>query len=111
MKVERKNLDKKYREVHDTVMRYRHNFAAHSGAEKLEAVEIALVLPRKRPSEFRIYRELWQLDLVSADAGTVGFPELVDHLLEIVRHKMQEVERSIADDEILPKGLEYWLVQ
>jgi hypothetical protein len=111
VRLDRAIVQEKYREEHDTVMRYRHNFAAHSGAENLEGVEIALVLPPKRPSEFRIYRELWQPDFVSSDPGTAGFPDLVDHVLEIVRHKMREVETSIAEDEILPKGLEYWLAR
>ena len=64
VKLERAQLDERFRDAHDHCMSYRHNFAAHSGAAKLEYVEIALVFPQKAKShvEPRIYKELLQPD-------------------------------------------------
>ncbi len=64
VKLDRSMLEDRYRDKHDEVLAYRHNFAAHSGAEKLEEVTIALVFPLTRYEVPKIYHELRQPDLI-----------------------------------------------
>lgn len=47
IKLERAQLGERYLSTHDEAIAFRHNFAAHSGAAKLESAKVALVLPNK----------------------------------------------------------------
>lgn len=111
VKLERTQLDEKFREAHDTAMRYRHNFAAYSGAEKLESVEVALVLPLKAKTNAmpKLYRELFQPDLLSSSAGEVSFKDLFEHAHAIATAKMERLSVKILNEEVLPKGRAHWL--
>ncbi|WP_051938366.1 hypothetical protein [Ghiorsea bivora] len=49
VKLEKIWVDEKFQEEHETLIGYRHNFTAHSGADKFEEVKIAAVLdPKER---------------------------------------------------------------
>ncbi len=111
VKLERAQLVESFRETHDTAIRYRHNFAAHSGAEKLESVEIALVLPLKAKTNVmpKLYRELFQPDLLSASAGDVSFKDLFEHARAIAVSKMELLSVKILEEDVLPKGRAHWL--
>ena len=111
VKMERAQLEERYRVLHDECISYRHNFAAHSGAARLESVEIALVLPLKFRVGIlpRIYRELFQPDLTwtTGDEG-VTFQQLVEHVRSIAKAKITRLSDKILNEEILPKGYDYW---
>lgn len=111
VKLERANLDDKFLELHDECMEYRHNFAAHSGAASLEYVEVALVMPRKRKASIlpQIYTELFQPDLMLPDHGQATMNELFEHVREIAQTKRDRLAMKILKDEVLPKGIDYWL--
>lgn len=109
VKLERVQLDQKYHALHDECIKYRHNFAAHSGAKKLEKVEIALVYPAKVKNkfEFKIFTELDQPDFFMAKDGEVGLRELIEHVREKVLAKMDKLHDKIVNEEILPNEGKY----
>jgi len=108
--MDRNQLDERFHEIHDTCIRFRHNFAAHSGAEKLEKVNIALVFPKKRGVAVlpRIYMELFQPDLLSTSKGEIQMKELFEHVQAIVSEKISLLNDKILKEEVYPKGLSYW---
>ncbi len=108
--MDRRQLDERFHEIHDTCIRFRHNFAAHSGAEKLERVDIALVFPKKRGVAVlpRIYMELIQPDVLSPSGGEIAMKELFGHVRAIANAKISLLNEKILTEEIYPKGLSYW---
>jgi hypothetical protein len=111
VKLERAQLDKKFLILHDECISYRHNFAAHSGAAKLEYVEIAVVFPQKPKlgTGPKIYRELFQPDFISPSSpDDVSFNALVEHVKTIVDAKINRLHEKIMKEEVLPMGFDYW---
>jgi hypothetical protein len=108
--IDRNQLHERFHDLHDTCIRFRHNFAAHSGAEKLERVDIALVFPKKRGVAVlpKIYMELFQPDLLSASKGEIEMKELFEHVRAIADDKISLLNEKILKEEIYPKGLSYW---
>ena len=111
VKLERAQLGDEFRLTHDQCMKFRHNFAAHSGAARLEHVAIALVLPlkAKRPVLPKLYRELFQPDLVAPSQGEVQLAQLVQHARSIAVAKIELLSAKILKDEVYPMGQDYWL--
>lgn len=108
VKLERKQIAEDYRELHDLAMSYRHNFAAHSGAKKLEFVQVALVAPLKakpgKPLPMIIYTELNQPDLAWYTKGNeLWFIELFEHVRSMVKDKVNKLSEKIMKEEVLPK--------
>jgi hypothetical protein len=91
-------------------MKLRHNFAAHSGADKFEDAVIALVLPPIKVSSVdpQIVRELKQLDLVDLGDQDVTFESLITHAQDFALRKIDTIGQKIVSDEIIPRGLDYW---
>lgn len=108
IKLEKKILEEKYWGRHDEIMHMRNNFAAHSGADNFEEVKIALVLyPNKRSNEKpKLFRELMQPDF--SDDPNIPFTEVVKSLRLAVLRKISQIEDSIYEKEIFPKGKLYW---
>ena len=106
----RRQLDQSFLEAHDEAISYRNNFAAHSGAKLLEKAEIALVLPpkTKRDKEPMIYREMTQPDYIESAQGEKSFSELIEHVRLIPLKKIDELSEKIFQEEVLPRGYEYW---
>jgi hypothetical protein len=111
VKLERAQLEEKYRDLHDNCIRLRHNFAAHSGAEELEHVDIAVVVPKRRKDSVfpKIYRELTQPDLLRPQNGEMQLLELFEHARQIAIRKMDSLTQKVLSEQVLPKGREYWL--
>jgi hypothetical protein len=111
VKIEKNQLDEKFRAVHDEIIRFRHNFAAHSGDERIEYVEIALVIPRSKNNLAlpNLYRELFQPDLMFGKLEGVSFADTVEHARQVVLKKIDLLSKKIMEEEIYPKGREYWL--
>jgi len=111
VKMERAQLEERYRVLHDECISYRHNFAAHSGAAKIESVEITLVFPEKLRHGVvpTIYHELFQPDLAwPSDDEEVTFQQLIEHARDIAKGKMSRLSDKILREEVLPKGYDYW---
>jgi hypothetical protein len=105
VKLERSQLDEQFRESHDECMAYRHNFAAHSGAKKLEQVTVALVTPvkqGKRPA-FQLFKELFQPDFIWSEEEDGSLTQLVEHVRSIAEQKMHKLNDKIIEEEVLPK--------
>ncbi|MEQ1588791.1 MAG: hypothetical protein ABL902_00365 [Gallionella sp.] len=111
VKLERLQLEEKFHDLHDNCIAYRHNFAAHSGAKRLEYADIALILPlkSKHPVLPKLYTELYQPDLMYPSAGEIKFNELLEHARSIAKAKIELLSNKILKEEVAPKGLEYWL--
>lgn len=110
VKLERNQLGEEYRELHDLAISYRHNFAAHSGAKKLESVRVALVVPVKaklgKAIPMNLYTELNQPDLAWHSKGEeLWFIELFEHVRVMVKEKVKKLTDKIMTEEILPKDL------
>jgi hypothetical protein len=92
-------------------MKFRHNFAAHSGAERFEFVEVALVFPykTKKPILPMLFRELTQPDLFLPVKGEIKLSDLFEHAREVAAAKADRLSQKILNEEIYPKGLSYWL--
>lgn len=112
VKLDRNFVPNEFRETHDLVMRFRHNFAAHSGADKFENVQIVLVLnpkPKHLDERRALVRELIQPEVwVSLDPDEHSFSRLVERVRGSVLRKLDEVNDKIFIEDINPKGLDYW---
>lgn len=110
VKLERGQLDPTFHNLHDDCMAFRHNFAAHSGAKKIERAEIALVLPPKHKSNGppKLYREMTQPDFSYSTEGEKTFAALAEHARSIAYTKMERLNDKIMQEDVLPKGYEYW---
>ncbi|MFJ2676844.1 hypothetical protein [Pseudomonas sivasensis] len=109
VKLERIQLDEKFTEIHDIAMSYRHNFAAHSGAKRLEFASVALVIPAKvkygKDLPMNLYTEINQPDLLwHGNGGEVGFIQLFEHVQAVVKGKIKWLTEKIYNEEVLPKG-------
>lgn len=110
-RLSKKNIDIKFHETHDEILKQRNNYAAHSGADKFEDVKIALVLaPSKNTiAPPLLYRELSQPDVyMSSQDDEMSFIALVEHVRENVADKMKIVADKILHEEVAPLGKAYW---
>lgn len=110
VKLERIQIDEKYRSIHDIAISYRHNFAAHSGAERLETAHIALVVPDKvkpgRPVPTNLYIEINQPDLAwHTKDNELWFIDLFEHVQQLAKDKIKNLRRKIMEEEVNPKDL------
>ena len=96
-RLNRKMIADDFREVHDEVMMYRNSFAAHSGHEKLEFAKSILVVNPSKNHELIVTQERAQPDYATME-GEVGFQNLVNHLLAVVREKQEKVYDKLIED-------------
>lgn len=111
VKLERTIIDPEYLELHDHIMKLRHNFAAHSGAEKFEEVKVSLALHPSKKSDMKpqLYSELSQPDYLIGE--NVLFKALAESIREKVFSKRAQVGESVLEKIVLPKGKMYWYKQ
>lgn len=109
IKLERRILDQKYREKHDTFMHMRNNFAAHAGVDAYEQARIILALNPKKYSKKtpRILTELSQQDYFSTEEEN-DLIVLAKHVREKVIDKKNELSEKIVMQDVTTKGIEYW---
>ncbi|AZQ84339.1 hypothetical protein EKO29_10105 [Colwellia sp. Arc7-635] len=109
VKLEKSNLDVAFHTDHDDAIEMRHNFAAHSGATKVEKVHVVIALDKNQKKHTSPYfgRELGQPDsFVSEDIDT--FIKLVKHAKEFADNKINTLTEKIFKDDVASKGLKYW---
>lgn len=106
----RKNINESFKELHDEIIKQRNNFAAHSGAEKIESVQVSLVFPQQRNAHhiFDIFTELNQPDVFNR-FGDLKFIDLVKHQYDDVTLKKSELQQLIIDRDLKEKKLEEWI--
>ncbi len=103
-----KHISEEHRKTHDQVMKLRHNFAAHSGAENFEEVQVSLVLHPSEESNMKpqLYTELKQPDWVSKDS--LDFISLAKYLQKTIKEKRDSVGDKVLETIVQPKGKSYW---
>lgn len=108
IKLERGNISEEFQDAHDHVMKLRHNFAAHSGAENLEEVKVSLALHPSKKSDMKpqLYTELFQPDYVSGES--LAFKALAEHLRGVTFSKRSRVGEVVLEKIVAPKGKRYW---
>ncbi|MBA5764692.1 hypothetical protein H2O73_20230 [Vibrio sp. 404] len=109
VKLEKKNLDEDFRKKHQSAIDMRNNFAAHSGAEKVEKVKVVLALDTKRRKGAVPYftRELGQPDTYTLE-NLAEFRGLVEHVKSFVDGKIDTLNKKVLEDDIISKGGDYW---
>ncbi|MGY9710126.1 hypothetical protein ACTM4A_18825 [Citrobacter freundii] len=108
LKMEKKWLDPRFHEMHDTFIEYRHNFAAHSGSESFEHAKTILILvPHK--SRGLVYQPMTvrgQLSVIITPDSNVN--ELFEHAIETVTKKYTETLERIRKYVFTMPG-NYWV--
>ena len=109
VKMEKQQLDSRFHSLHDECMRYRHNFAAHSGAERIEDARIALVIPKKakRTVQPMLYVELGQPDVVPPYVDGLSMADLCAQAHSVVQRKIALLMEKV-NEEVAGKGWDYW---
>jgi hypothetical protein len=100
VKLERVQLEKKFHRLHDECILYRHNFAAHSGKAKLETADVALVYRAKIQAKliFQLNIEMQQPDVFWTDPRDTSLLELVEHVTEIAKRKIDILKLKIQTE-------------
>ncbi len=98
VKLERAQLDAKFKSTHEELITLRHNFAAHSGGTHHEFVDIALVSAKTPGVSPMLYRELFQIDLIVIADGPL-FSEVVENARQVALHKIELLSRKILEEE------------
>jgi len=108
IKLETKVIPEQHKDTHEQVMRLRHSYAAHSGAENFEEAKVSLVLPPNKKSNMKpqLYSELTQPDYILK--SSLNFSQLVSDLQSIVLSKRSEVGDIVLEKIVCPKGKNYW---
>lgn len=101
IKLDRKKLDPQFHEIHDSCMNMRHNFAAHSGAEKIEQARIVAAYspPKKGKLSIKLYRELDQPDMFGTSDGEVSIRTLLNHVHGMVKSKIEDLTKAVQNEE------------
>ncbi len=106
IKLEVSNLDKEFHDDHELAMMFRHNFAAHSGAELLEYTQIIVALDKKKKSLPHFSIDLMQPDVMAAD-NIYDFVKLFEHAKAFTDKKIEVLTLKVKEY-IVSKGSEYW---
>ena len=96
----RDSLDGDFRELHDDAMRFRHNMAAHSGEERLEAVESFILLVKGQSGKYDYKLATGGKQPAFADFGDQGnqsksFAALIEHAAEKVHERLEKLGQQL----------------
>ena len=109
VKLERKNLEPEYFEVHDEAMELRNNYTAHSGMKQIEYATLVVIL---EPNKNRSGPPKMSMELSQPSSLTVPqltkIIELAEHSREFEKNKTKTLEEKIFEDEVLNKDKAYW---
>lgn len=103
-------LDAEHKKIHDYYMKYRHNFAAHSGDEKIELAKTFVLLHPKKKNEVLPYLPTvrMQPDLVLNSDDESSFEELIKYVIELVSKKYNDLALKIVDELVMVKDVSFW---
>ena len=107
VKLEKANLEENFWSEHDNAMEFRHNFAAHSGAKKMESVEVVIAIDKKNRELPYFSRELKQPDALSVK-DLQSFVKLFEHAKLFTDKKISTLSEKVYKEDVLEKGPEYW---
>ena len=108
--VSRDWLDTEHKELHDFYMKYRHNFAAHSGDERLElAKTYVLVHPKKKEGLLPYLPTIRvQPDLVTSSDDEKNLRDLIGHVRKILLEKNEKLTDKVINSLVLTKDENFW---
>ncbi|HDX8380286.1 TPA: hypothetical protein RQM98_002568 [Aeromonas salmonicida] len=111
VKLDKSIFDADDLKIHEHIMKLRHNFAAHSGAEGFEEVKVSLALHPNIESNMKpnLYSELSQPDYISGEK--FAFKALAEKLRRMVFEKRASVGDRVLEKIVAPKGKQYWYEQ
>ena len=107
VKLQKSNLDEQFHEEHDNAMSFRHNFAAHSGAKKLEFSTVVVALDEKKKASPFFTCELAQPDTFCNDDLT-KLINLFEHAKGFAVKKIEILSEKVCKEDVMSKGSEYW---
>lgn len=108
LKMERDWLDSDYFELHDSIINYRHNFAAHSGNQDYESAETSLLLIRKNGKTFyQAVTDRKQMSMIGVEEEHVNMIDLFEHAIQIVEKKYNETLERIRTY-VMQKSYSFW---
>lgn len=109
-RLNQKNIDKKFVELHNEIIKQRNNFGAHSGAEKIELATVALVFPQQKNAYhiFDIFTELDQPDVLNK-FGDLKFIDLVMDVHNKACQKRSELTQLIIEKDLKEKEINEWI--
>lgn len=90
---EKSHVSAPFRERHAEIMRLRHGLVAHAGG-MFDDHKVIVAYLRDRPS-FHVRAKISRLDFEDDRAVDVGFLELVEHVIEAVDKKQQELLQKL----------------
>ncbi len=103
-------LDLEHQQLHDYFMKYRHNFAAHSGDEHIELAKTFVLLhPNKKILLPYLPTARLQPDVVlTSSKGEKGLAELIEYVSIIVVERYNKLSDKIINEFILTHDMEFW---
>lgn len=107
VKLDQSNLSEEFQDRHNDAMSYRHNFAAHSGAKKLESSVVVVALDMKQRAVPYMVRELIQPDTY-VDRDIEEFIELTNHAKEFADKKIGVLSEKVYEEDVLQQGPDHW---
>ena len=108
--LERKHIPDEFKELHDTFMKTRHNFAAHKGEYKYDTSELCLLLSStKRKSKFKLYSERNQINYRMNENDLDNGVNLCNALRAFLHAKKEKLIDKILEEKIHTKSIEYWM--
>ena len=110
--VSRDWLDAKHKKAHDYYMMYRHNFAAHSGDEKVELAKTFVLLHPKKNEILPLLPTMrMQPDLVFTHDDEDDLEELIEYVINLVSQKYNDLAFKITNDLVMVKNIDFWKEQ
>lgn len=99
-----------YKKNHDNYMKYRHNFAAHSGDEEIEIAKTFVLLHPKKKNEYLQALPVMRLqpDLAISLDLEEDFEALIQYVITLVEGKAEKLSYKIINELILPRGIDFW---
>jgi hypothetical protein len=103
-------IDSAFHDAHDDMMKYRHNFVAHSGVEKLEYGESCILLWPVDDDNFRltIHSNRTQLDFALPSGDCERFALLVEHVMTKAEGHYDKIASKIGEAALKQKP-QYWM--
>jgi hypothetical protein len=103
-------LAPEFRSTHDFYMEMRHNFAAHSGDQKVEEASThVLLVPDGQNYRVRLHTNRNQPDLALADFNGKTFTALIENAIGIVTQRFNDLAVKVGET-VVSIGLGSWLL-
>lgn len=108
--LQRSHVPEQYKDLHDSIMNIRHNFAAHKGEFQYEQGRLSLTLPgTKRRRYYHIFSEIDQINYGIGKGDNERIMRLYQSLRDFIKEKQDKLIKKIYEEKIHTHSMEYWL--